>query len=522
MSKCVSCQAELPPQSRFCGACGTTQPSGTGADESENLETIRSNPPAENAPANIPPPPPQSPPNAGGIEKRELALAGQQETIPASNSLPEQPNNPPSGPRPPAFYGDQPQPPNPQQPYSNYQPAPQAPPPYGSGQYGPQSQPVYGGYQQPYNNYQQPYSNPYGDYPPPPQPNEIYQQPQYPPGVYAANTVASPNTGPAGATPITGPGPQPIPTMTPAPPSRSKPPAWRLWAIIGIVVILILAGTGLVVLLKAHGPSPTISVTSQYYDNGTIAGATDTTLHVTGKQFAANSAITFLLDSTAIRQDMQALSNASGNFTTDLTITSDWSVEHHRLTAHDASNNTTSTSTEISIVQQGYNKTPGLNGSPTNTATFKIATVTHWQSNGTVNTYEPELDITGQSDSQGGSVCAPGDDGSQQKDQFAGPNGTTVTDTYTTTCSGTYKNGHLTYNEALNTDVYTDDGGSCTLTASQSSWRQWTGDYTTSHQFSGTIVENSVDGNHYNCTGDLTISTSSGATGTWTGTVNNS
>jgi hypothetical protein len=263
-------------------------------------------------------------------------------------------------------------------------------------------------------------------------------------------------------------------------------------------------------------------VTSKYYDKGTLAGASDTTLQVSGKQFAANSAITFLLDNTVIRQDMQAVSNTSGNFTTNLTITPAWSVGQHKLTAHDASNNTTNSVIPLSIVQQGYNGTPGPNGAPTNTATFKIITVTHLQSGSTVNTYEPELYITGQSDSQGGTVCSSGDDGSQQKNSFTLSDGTLVNEVSTYTCSGTYKGGHVTYNDALNTDTLSDAGGSCSLNQSQPNFIQMTGDYTTSHQFSGTITVNSVNANQYTCTGDLIMSTSSGGTGTWIGTVSTS
>ena len=554
--KCTTCGAELPLQSRFCGECGTIQSQGTNTGESGSLETIRSSQQAENNPANTPPPPPQSQQNIGEIQKRsgEIFPPSQEENKPQTTSSTGQPNNPPSDPHPPTIYDDrqqfqqsQPlqQPPSSYQqtpyvdyqqqssPYGNYQQPPQ---PYGNYQQPPQP---YGNYQQPplaYGNYQQPplaqppYINlpptqHFGDYQTPPQPSGSYQQlPQpLPPGIHAELTAANTNPSTTGATPLIT-GAMPIPTGT-----QSKVPVWRKWAIIGIVAVVILAGSGVLLAHFLIPPPlvPVISVISKYFDNGTPAGSggtTDgTTLQVTGNQFAANSAITFFLDNTAIRQDMQAVTNASGKFSTDLQVTSAWSLGQHKLTAQDASKNTTNNSTTISIVQQGYNVTPGPNGSPTNTANFKITADFHMQSANKVTSNQLELDITGQSDSQGGTVCAPGDDGSQHKYQFTLSNGTTVNEVYTFTCSGTYKGGHLTYNDALDTDVYSDAGGSCSLTGSQPSYIQMTGNYTTEHQFSGDIIVNSINGSQYTCTGDLTFNGSTaGGTGTWTGTVSNS
>jgi hypothetical protein len=525
MSKCISCQADLPPQSRFCGACGTTQPSETSVGEPENIETIRSNPPAENPPANIPPPPPQVQSNTGEIEKGKIAPSGQEENKPPANSSPEQPHNPPSGPQPQPqpLYGDQPQ--QLQQPYSNYQPQPQ--PFYSGYPYGPQSQPIYGNYQQPYGNYQQPYGN--------------HQQPPLPSGIQAANTIASGDTGIAGATPITPPGLQVIPTTTPGlqptpitapglqptptttPGPQAKPPAWRIWAIIAVVVVFVLAGTGILAFILIPKPTPIITVTSDYHDNnGKPVGAENTALRIQGKQFAANSAITLLFDGAQFKQDMQPQSDNSGNFKFNLTIPSSWPTGSHILTARDASNNITSTGRDISIVQQGYNSTPGPNGAPTNTANFSVDVDLSMQgSNPFADTYK--LDITGQSDSQGGKVCSSGDDGSPQKSSFSLSNGTVVNEASTYTCSGNYKEGQLTYNETLATRVFsTSEGGLCQLANPIPSFLQIKGTYTTSHQFSGDITLSSVAANQYNCSGPLSFTTSNasdGGHGTWTGTV---
>jgi hypothetical protein len=311
------------------------------------------------------------------------------------------------------------------------------------------------------------------------------------------------------------------------PETRPKVPAWSKWAIIGVVAVVILAGSGILVYFLTK-PTPTISVTSDYHYNGTPAGANGTKLAVKGQKFAANSPITFQLDTTLIRESMQEQSDASGNVSADLTVTSAWSVGSHTLTAHDASNNTTNTGVTINIVQQGYNGTPGPNGAPTNTATFKIITTFHdATSNLNILKHISELDIKGLSDSQGGSLCSPSDNG--QKDNFpssTGPNGTTLTETMTYICtSSTYKDGRVTYDETLLTDEISDNGGLCQLSNSHAHYVQMTGIYKNPQdEFSGEVTLNIPGSNEYTCRGDLTLKpfNSESVTGTWTGTVKNS
>src|SRR5262249_46828478 len=147
----------------------------------------------------------------------------------------------------------------------------------------------------------------------------------------------------------------------------------------------------------------------------------------------------------------------------------------------------------------------GPNGSPTNTGTFKIYMVIQLQG----NTYSYELDIKGQSDTQGGTVCAPRDNGSPQTKSYTS-NGTAITETVTTGCSGTYKGGQITYNEILEKDDYTDaNGDSCTLNNSVTSFIQITGSYTTFQMFSGNITQNNPGGNQYTCIGNLSFNNGS-------------
>jgi hypothetical protein len=529
MNKCVSCGYEIPPQTRFCGNCGTVQPTGTDVDEAGSLETVSATPRLENTPSSVPPPPPQK---NNGVEASPFNSGDNRPNI---NAQPVQANNQPGNPHPQTFYGDNQPPPQPygnyQQPYNDYQQSPQPQPPqqpYGNYQQPPQPYSDYQQPQLPYGNYQQiptpqpqlPYSNyqqtpqpqsPYGDYQPIPQPQPVYnnyQQPlPQPSGIHTTETVANPGVGTMGPTSTT-------------PMTKSSTPAWGKWVIIGIVLVVILGASGLLLhFLVPSTPafSPTISVTSTYHDNGTPAAANGTTLHVNGQKFATNSAITFLLDNATVRQDMQTVSDSKGNFSTDLAVTSAWANGNHTLTAHDASNNTTASGSAVSIIQQGNDGTPGPNGSPSNTATFKIAIELHMQS--FADTYE--LDVTGRSDSQGGAVCAPGDDGSQQKSSQTLSDGTVINEVSTYTCSGTYKAGQVTYDDTLNTRVYSDDtGDSCSLNTEQTSYIQITGTYMTSQQFSGDITLSAIGDDQYTCTG-LTNPGTSGDTGTWTGTVSN-
>jgi hypothetical protein len=500
------------------------QPDRTKTDESESIETLPSAPHGENTPANVPPPPPQSQQN----NERQF---GQGENKPNLDGLKRQSANPPSGPhpQPQTSYGDYHQQAQQlQQPYSGYQPNP--PPqqqPYGGYQFTPPPQPPYGGYQftppsqQPYGSYQPnpPSQPPYGDSPfvaPPQQlpynqPTESYlnyQQSSQPslPGI-AGGIAPIANTGPTATKPVT---------------LQTDTTAWRKWAIIGVVVVVILAGSGVLALSLFKSPSPpasipSVTVTSDFHDNGLPAGsggsATDgTVFHVTGQKFSPHSAITFLLDSTIIETHTESDDNGALN-NVDLRVTSSWPIGQHKLTAHDKSNNTTDKGVNVSIVPQGYAGTPGSNGAPTNTATFKVTIEVNMPN----FHHQAELDVTARTDSQGGAVCSPGDDGSQQRIPIQeGDQTFYLVDTYA--CSGTYKAGDITYDEALNTRSILDSKGNtlCSLNRSQPSYIHVHGTYTTSHQFSGDITESAIASNQYTCPVDLGTP---GENGTWTGTA---
>jgi hypothetical protein len=241
---------------------------------------------------------------------------------------------------------------------------------------------------------------------------------------------------------------------------------------------------------------------------------------VSGQNFTANSPITFLLDNTVLNTTQQAQSDANGNVTTDLAITSAWNFGLHTLTARDASNNTTQSGKQINIVQPGQSHTPGPYGAPPDDASFTIRFTTQ----GTRYTNDPAfpytytLTITGHPDPDGGTICASRANGAPVSQQGYNTVSYTITSTYT--CSGTYKGGVLSYSETLQTQTMAfSNGETCTLNRPQQPFLQITGSYTDQHIFSGKVTENSIDQSQYNCTPAGDTGWWTGDTGRWTGTV---
>jgi len=232
--------------------------------------------------------------------------------------------------------------------------------------------------------------------------------------------------------------------------------------------ILLIAAAALIVLGVAGGailiyqltqPQPFINVNSLYQDHMTYAGSTGTDFRVSGHGFSRSSSITFLLDNIVVPGNPAAQSDNNGNVTATLNVTSDWTLGDHMLTAKDASGYTTKVGVALKIVPQGQAHTPGPNGAPPDDQTFKINAT--YSPDGDVS-HQIELDITGGPDPNGGSVCAPGADGSQLTSNGQDNIGT-YKDTYTLTCSGTYKGGKLSFSETVTSDTYNyDNGVNCT------------------------------------------------------------
>jgi hypothetical protein len=277
--------------------------------------------------------------------------------------------------------------------------------------------------------------------------------------------------------------------------------------IIIVVVALVVVAAG-AIGAAAHflaPPQPFISITSNYKIGNAPAGASGTILHISGQQFASNSAITFLLDGQVAPGNPSAHSDANGNFSADVTITAAWSVGTHTLTARDANNNSTKNGVSVTIVQPGQANTPGPNGAPPDDASFKV--IAQIQAQSQDNTQETEI-VTGHPDPTGGTVCQPEDNG-----QPIVSTRTTVNtsipyqETSTYSCAGNYKGGTLTLTETFKSDVIVlslSDGttSTCTLNSPQID-EQLSGSYIGNNTFSGTITYPAVPASDYSCNGNV-------------------
>jgi hypothetical protein len=202
------------------------------------------------------------------------------------------------------------------------------------------------------------------------------------------------------------------------------------------------------------------------HNNKIPVGADSTKLQIEGKNFATNSTITVLLDSTEI--DTHTESDASGNFSTDLIVTSDWPIGQYTLTARDGRNNMANNGEEIIIVQQGEAHTPGPNGAPTNDATFTVdvSAQGRWDDNTRFDT-TLVLKVTGQYHPQ---VCTDYADDTPQSGTITFE-GQTFQDQSTYTCTGTYKGGMITYTETLQAmNIFDSKGNTCSLSSPQRSY----------------------------------------------------
>ncbi len=367
---------------------------------------------------------------------------------------------------------------------------------------------------QPYAPPQQYGVSPQQGYMPPP-PGQPYMPPapayQYAPPAQPYASPASPGVLPS----------YPQQPFTP-PPAQKKSGAGMRILIIAIVVVVILAGavTGLVYFLTR--PQPVISVTSNYKVEGVPAGSTGTAFHVSGQKFSGSSDITFLLDGTPVPGGSSAHSDANGNVKADLTVTNDWAVGSHKLTARDAGNYTTQSDIAVIIVPQGQAHTPGPNGAPPDDMSFSLNVNVQAQDTKTGKQITPFLEtlmIKGQPDPAGGTICRQSVNSGQSQTYDGTFNGGAINyhETYIETCSGTYKSGKLSYVETVTSDQYTLSNGETCVTNTPYIVQRLDGSFTNSNTISGTY---SHDGSQVPCTGGGGGTVTNDPTkGTWTGSV---
>ncbi len=372
---------------------------------------------------------------------------------------------------------------------------------------------------------QQPYMPPpqYGSSPqqyssPPPEPFN-YAAP-YPPPADAINRVPTPEpfnyaaSFPAQSYPPPG---APVPAPYPPIPSPKPGGGSRILLIVLAIIIVLGAGGGFLIYHFLTLPQPVISIISKYHVGQTPAGSTSTAFHVSGQNFSANSAITFLLDGANAPGSAVAQSDAKGNVQADLTVTNAWLVGGHTLTARDANDYTTKSGVSIMIVPQGEANTPGPSGSPPDDMKFTINISIQAKDAATgkaISPFSQTLIVSGQPDPAGGTVCRQGLNSGQSL-TYDGTlnNGLKYHEIYVETCSGTYKKGMISYTEKVTSDQYTlADGRVCTVKTPYTS-EQLIGTFTAPTAISGTLSSDIVTAP---CN-DGTNVTTDALSGNWTG-----
>jgi hypothetical protein len=313
---------------------------------------------------------------------------------------------------------------------------------------------------------------------------------------------------------------QPLPY---APPPMQSPPVQPksskrlkvLLIVLSVVLVLGAGGGGIAAYLLTR-PQPVLTVTSAYQVGSTPAGATGTVLHVSAHSFSGSSAITFLLDNAPVANNQNVSSDANGTVRVDLVITTTWAVGNHLLTAKDASGYATKAGVPVAIVPQGQAHTPGPNGAPPDDMSFTLSASLHVQDAGTgkqLGTYSEILSVTGKPDPSGGTVCQYTDHGQQYTYLGNSGNGITYHETFTFSCSGTYKGGKLSYIETATSDkVYYPNGQYC-VGRTPYVYEDLEGTFTSQNTINGTLSSDSVT---WDCSGSSGTQFTNASKGSWT------
>ncbi len=330
-----------------------------------------------------------------------------------------------------------------------------------------------------------------------------------------------------GSTPPVGfPGSQPQPGFTggafappgvlTSPPPRSGGSKVAL-IVVAAVVLLAAVGGGIAYFLLTR-PKPVITVTSDYKAGSNYAGSTNTVFHVSGQKFSSNSSITFLLDNQPAPGASLVQSDSDGNVQATLTVTADWNIGSHTLTAKDASDYTTQAGILLQIVAQGDAGTPGPNGSPTDSATFSLTVSVNPKDATTGQSFNPftdTLSVNSPGNPNNAAVCdARYDTGQPQTGGGDAGSGVTYQDTIIFTCSGTYKAGQLEYKETVTSWRRAFSNGVTCTAQTPFTFQDLKGAFTDASKINGTFSSDSIT---FNCSNGNTV-TGNPSTGTFTGT----
>jgi hypothetical protein len=283
-----------------------------------------------------------------------------------------------------------------------------------------------------------------------------------------------------------------------------------------VIILFVLAGGGVAAYVLSR-PKPTISVNSQYSVGSVPAGAASTTLQVSGQHFANNSTVTFLLDGQIAPDNQTAQSDSSGNVTAKLTVSENWAVGQHTLTAKDASNTVTQTGVPIDVVAPGDAGTPGPNGAPTNTGSFSITLTVSPQDATTgesLNSFKITLTVQGQA-TNSPQVCDAIHDDGQSHTYTGSDNIGNYTEVFVWKCTGSYKSGKLSYTETTMSDKLTYSDGTVCNAQAPYVYTQLDGTFSSATAISGTYSGDTI---HYTCNkgGNLSVDPQKGS---WSGTA---
>jgi serine/threonine protein kinase len=257
-------------------------------------------------------------------------------------------------------------------------------------------------------------------------------------------------------------------------------------------------------------PQPVLDIQSQYHDGGTPAGSLTTSFTIAGKRFAPNTTVTFLMDGQVLPGTQPTPADPRGRAQVTVFVTSAWSLGTHTVTAQDSAGNRTRATQTLEVVSQGAAGTPGPNGAPADDATFTIFVTV--QPNG-YPSFTATLNVSN------GRVCDNGrDTGQPQNYSYTYSNGDSYTETFTLTCSGTYKGGHITYTETDTNDSFNlSDGGYCVASTPRTS-RELDGSFSSANTISGTFQS---DAEILNCprVNTFYLGSVGAVTGTWSGSL---
>lgn len=234
--------------------------------------------------------------------------------------------------------------------------------------------------------------------------------------------------------------------VAPIPPKKKRGGRTHVF-LVALVVLLLGGGSGLGAFVYVNTrPQPSIHLTSRYVLASIPVGASGTTFQVSGQNFPGQTNITFLLDGTLAPGTTSRQSTSTGQVTSTLRVTAAWAPGKHTISARIVGSAPTKGVT-ILIVTAGEDNTPGPNGAPSDSARGSIVVTMQ------PHTSSRQLSLQ----MQRGTICGSEDDGklhtftqnASGDSADAGPG----LDTFSATCTGTYREGHVSYTETITSET---------------------------------------------------------------------